>query len=270
MKPILFARLGYINSSSRVLKSLTKRSKFLRLVCSRFINGTTEQTMDAFLKALQRDYNGIVFDVCTTRDNELVCWHDDNIAPVASLNGKPLCGRWLISEHTIAEVLKLEIGIFRFGGGNLLQPSEILKFCYDNQLWAEIEIKREFNQDACKKLCDSISKEHMECMTIVHRNRADNNILETISKILPNVRLSRTANNRDAMQHMIDMKVPNQKIVTITNYKGRTPETLSHESLTQLKSNGLEIIFSEVKNKKEQKTIQPYLQSIDYLSTRII
>ena len=189
------------------------------------------------------------------------------------MNGKPILSEWKISEHTFDEVRQLDFGIYcgkKHQNTTILEACEILNFCKERNCMAEMEIKEHISEEQCFLLAQAIKEKGMENKIIIHRNQGEADILQTLSSLLPNAYISLTANNVDKLEYMIQLKLAGKKLITITNFKGRIPKTFDKEKLTYTSSNSVGIIFSEIKSKKEEKFIKPFLRYLSFVSSRFI
>lgn len=265
MNYFLISRLGISSKSFKLSRFILRRFKFLRHF-GMLYTGCYEQSLAAYNKAFEKGYHTMLFDVRQTKDHHFVCWHDDDVSDVAFYGNNHIGDKWLISEHTIDEVRALTIckGILNWGG-QIVMLDEILSFCKEKSLMAEVEIKSYLDNQGCFDLAQRIKKYEMDDMVIIHRNHGEPDMLGNLSQLMPKAYFSCTGNNIEAMERMIRLKIVGKKLLTITNYKGFIPETLRKEHLERLHRAGIGVIFSEVKREKDKKIISkiaPYLQFV--------
>lgn len=256
------SRLGSVHYSSRFSLSLSRRWKIFRVFRLPYVGGY-EQSIRAYEDAYQEGFRTLLVDVRKTKDSCFVCWHDDDVSPVARQKGHIIRNVWKISEHSFAELQDLVFcGTCFNRGGRILTIEEMLSYCQERGLMLEVEVKQWLDPASCLSLSTLIKKYGMEKRVIIHRNQGETDMLSAFGKYLPEAYLSRTGNGRSSMDAMIQLDVSNKKLLTITNYKRRVPQTLSPENCETLRKNNIGIIFSEVKKKKDVcliKKIQPYL-----------
>ena len=264
----LISRLGAIGLISRIIMKITRRFHLLKFFLL-FCPGPHESTIEAYKKAHVKGFRVLLCAARLTKDVQFVCSHDDDISNIVYC--KDLSGKKKISLTDLAELehARFFTNSLKRGKG-LLSLDAFLDFCDKNKLMAEIEIKDFLTHDLITKLQDIVKKHHMESRVILHRNQGEPEMMKELGFAFPNALLSRTANNLTAMEEMMHLQVPCQKMVTITNYNGRLPETLKKSNLEKLNAAKIGVIFSEVKNRQDKKQvsiIQPYLS---FIATRFI
>lgn len=252
-KYFLISRLGYVNSFSRLVNKLTKKINCLNFLW-KFGFWVREQTVAAYELAYRKGYRTMLCDVIPTKDDVFVCSHEDDISHISKR-------KTFITKSTAAELLQnLVSNNLRRGGIMFLH--DFLSFCKTKNCMVEIEIKTCLTEEQTKLLADLVKKYGFENKCIVHRNTGEKKFFGLISQLLPKAFLSRTANNTSALEEMISLDVPNPKLVTVTNYKGRYPVTLQEDCLKRAKDFDIGVIFSEVKNRRDFQLmlqIRPYL-----------
>ncbi len=95
-----------------------------------------ENTMPAFIKAVEMGADGIEFDVQMTRDGELVICHDERIDRTAR-------GKGFIKDYTLAELKKIDFGKphVEYGFVEIPTLEEVLQFAQPLDIKLNIELK---------------------------------------------------------------------------------------------------------------------------------
>lgn len=101
-----------------------------------------ENTMAAFVKALQLGANGIETDVQMTKDGQLVLIHDESVRRTTGAEG------W-VKDFTLDELKKLDAGSWydeKFRGEAIPTLEELLVLAKQHDLYLNIELKNGFVQ----------------------------------------------------------------------------------------------------------------------------
>lgn len=115
----------------------------------------TENSIDAFLSAINKDFYGIECDVHITKDSEFVIFHDDTTKRLTEVDYK-------IKDLTLNEIKRLKLYNIQTKKYDLISqiPSfeEYLKICIINNKKAIIELKTDFSNVMIKNLFKIIDK----------------------------------------------------------------------------------------------------------------
>ena len=101
-----------------------------------------ENTMSAFIGAVEMNANWIELDVHQTKDQKLVVTHDANLKRVTGVNKK-------ISDTNYADIEKLDAGSFfsdAFKGEKIPLLEDVIKYAKDNNIKLNIELKPTGNE----------------------------------------------------------------------------------------------------------------------------
>lgn len=96
-----------------------------------------ENTMLAFVKAVELGCDGIETDVQMTRDGVLVLIHDERVDRTTSGSG-------LVKDYSYAELCRLDAGVWygaQFAGAKIPRAEELLLLARDTGIYLDFEIK---------------------------------------------------------------------------------------------------------------------------------
>ncbi|MBK3494065.1 hypothetical protein JFL43_04165 [Viridibacillus sp. YIM B01967] len=99
-----------------------------------------ENTLKAFIKAIELDADGIELDLQITKDDVPVVTHDLNLRRVTGR-------RKIVTEVTLKEIKQLRVGkncFRRCKGQEILTLDELLEWAKDNPIPMNIEFKESF------------------------------------------------------------------------------------------------------------------------------
>lgn len=173
-----------------------------------------ENTMPAFVAAIEQGYNIIELDVGVTKDLKFVLLHDKEINRTArNKDGSLLVEKIAISDITYAQALEYDFGVWfsdKFKGTKIALFEDVLMMAEKSGVGIKIDNKyQEFNEEEKKaffkllKLYETIASltcnrvedlaQAMEIfpeMTFHYDGIVSEESLETISKIVPKNRLT--------------------------------------------------------------------------------
>lgn len=166
-----------------------------------------ENTISAFIKAIQLGANGIELDLQKTKDGEIVIFHDDIVDNKSNGKGK-------ISDYNYNELLKLDfVSWFNNQSEKIVLFNDFAKKFLRKDLTFAIELK-----------VQGIEKETLE---IINKYKSHDNIyitsfiydtLENMRKIDKNIKLSWlieekiNENNLSSYQKLMELKFAHQPI----------------------------------------------------------
>lgn len=114
-----------------------------------------QNTIPAFLKALEIGANGIEFDIQMTKDNELVVCHDYTIDETSNAKGK-------IKDFTLEELKKIDFGIKyspEFKNTKIPTLEEVLKIANEFEIInIEIKSQAEKNEEVVKRVIECVKE----------------------------------------------------------------------------------------------------------------
>ena len=149
-----------------------------------------ENTMPAFITAIEQGYNAIETDVMATKDNKLVLHHDVTINRTArradgSEIGASLPLEWL----TYEELLEYDFGIAyhkKFAGTKLPLLEDLLKLAKESGVEIKIDAKFVKLNEAAKEALYALVREYEEVVSLTVN---DIETLREIRELFPNVRI---------------------------------------------------------------------------------
>lgn len=199
-----------------------------------------ENTLPAFLSAVELGIDVIETDVHLTNDKEIVIWHDPTLERNTNGNGT-------IESHTLAELKKLDAGYtftqdggktfpFRGKGVQLCTLDEALKTCPDERFNIDLKSKNIEIVDAFIKVIRENKAENRVCCASFHlsnlkemRKKAPD-ILTSITtlEVLPKVLFKSLYSNKPFDRKIIfqvptaqyGIKIINKKLIEKMHQKG--------------------------------------------------
>lgn len=112
-----------------------------------------ENTMPAFVAALEQGYQIIELDVSVTGDLKFVTLHDNTINRTARLDsGEPLSDTVSIGDMTYQEALAYDFGVWfskKFKGTKIPLFEDVLKFAKQNGI--KLKIDNKYQRFSCEQ-----------------------------------------------------------------------------------------------------------------------
>ncbi len=149
-----------------------------------------ENTMPAFLTAIEQGYDAIETDVMATKDNKLVLHHDRTINRTARrADGSPVGASLPLSYLTYDELLEYDFGIGyhkKYKGTKLPLLEELLKIAKEHSV--EIKIDAKFSKLAPKAKATfyELVREYEDTVALTVN---DLDVLKEVRELFPNVRI---------------------------------------------------------------------------------
>lgn len=143
-----------------------------------------ENTMIAFMKALEMNADGIELDVQMTKDKALVVCHDEKVDRTTN-------GKGFIKDFTLKEIKDLDAGSWfgeEFRGQRIPELNEVLELIKDRDILLNIELKNApiLYEGIEKKTIDMILEYGMEDRVII--SSFNHYSLVEIKKINPRIK----------------------------------------------------------------------------------
>ena len=138
-----------------------------------------ENTMDAFLEALNEEIDGIEFDVRITKDKEFVIIHN-------ALINKTSNGSGFVKDKTLKELRKYNFGTLEYPS-KISTLKEVLEINFQNKiLLIELKAEKSFEEKTINKLLNLILKYRYQNLYLVSFNRS---LIDLIHKKEPTIKV---------------------------------------------------------------------------------
>lgn len=142
-----------------------------------------ENTLPAFIEALDQGADAIEIDVQMTKDGVPVVIHDEYLERTTN-------GYGMVQQYTYAELSRLDAGSWfhkKYTGTKIPSLTEVMEWLKTNQLGLNIELKASNDQSRKleEKVIDLIKRYHMKERTII--SSYDLRVLQRIHKLDPKI-----------------------------------------------------------------------------------
>lgn len=138
-----------------------------------------ENTMDAFLEALNEEIDGIEFDVRITKDKEFVIIHN-------ALINKTSNGSGFVKDKTLKELRKYNFGTLEYPS-KISTLKEVLEINFQNKiLLIELKAEKSLEEKTINKLLNLILKYRYQNLYLVSFNRS---LIDLIHKKEPTIKV---------------------------------------------------------------------------------
>lgn len=124
----------------------------------------TENTMEAFINAIKKNYYGIETDIHVTKDHQFIIHHDDDTGRLANK-------KLIIKDSTYEELHALDlidINTNKYSDNlKIIKLEELLKLAKENEIVLVIEIKNEFTTNQIARLLELIERYKLNSKVII-------------------------------------------------------------------------------------------------------